>query len=95
MNPGIIRADRIHAPAQISRLVRWFQANGLRHHIPANARIIFTGNRLIIPTFDVERIGQKRTNWAAGLIRLDAYGDFEIPVKIRTYRVRVPFEAIK
>jgi|GEM_PF-6544566 len=94
MKPGIIKVD-VTDRARMERLIKWFTANGLRHHVPEDARIIFTGNRLIIPTFDTERIGQKRTNWAIGRIRFDAYGDFDIPVKIRTYRVRVPFGATK
>lgn len=94
MKPGILKTDN-RTRANRARLSAWFTANGVRHYIPENAKIVFTGNRLIIPTFDIERVGQKRTNWAVKRLRLDEYGDFNIPVKTRTYRVRVPFGAIK
>ncbi|MGO2807925.1 MAG: hypothetical protein ACTIAQ_04260 [Glutamicibacter arilaitensis] len=95
MKPGMIYAEHIHSPALINRLVRWFRVNGLRHHIPEDARIIFTGNRLIIPTFDLERLGQKNTRWTSGRIQRDQDGEWALPIKTRTYRVRVPFEAVK
>ena len=96
MKPGIINLEYAHAPIATKVLVKWFNANGLRHYVPVDARIIFTGNRLIIPTFDIERYGQKNKAWAKRRFIREA--DREIvglPIKVRTYRVRVPFEAIK
>ncbi|MNW35822.1 hypothetical protein D3C74_128240 [compost metagenome] len=94
MKPGIIAVD-LDQRTKLDRLLKWFAANGLRHHIPEDARIIFTGNRLIIPTFDLERLGQKNTRWSSGRIRRDQDGEWVLPIKTRTYRVRVPFEAVK
>jgi len=94
MKPGIINVD-LDQRISLDRLLKWFSANGLRHHVPEDAQIIFTGNRLIIPTFDVERLGQKNTHWARGRIQRDEDGEWVLPIKIRTYRVRVPFQAIK
>lgn len=95
MRPGAIKADRLNR-LEAEKFVRWFEANGVRHHVPAHARIIFTGNRLIIPTYDVERVGQTRKAWANRRFLRGEYGRIiGLPVKVRTYRVRVPFEAIK
>lgn len=93
MRPGTIKADRLNR-LEVEKFVRWFEANGVRHHVPAHARIIFTGNRLIIPTFDIERVGQTRNAWTRNQ-RIRFNGERRLPVKVRTYRVRVPFEAIK
>ena len=93
MKPGIIKAQGMGHP-QTLRLVRWLEANGLRHYVPEDARIICTGNRLIIPTFDIERVGQKNKKWARNRwLRVD--GEMELPIKYRTYRIRVPFEESK
>ena len=95
MKPGMITAKGM-GHADTERLVRWLNANGLRHYVPEFARIIFTGNRLIVPTFDMERVGQKNKAWAKRRFTRDADGGITgLPVKIRAYRVRVPFEAIK
>lgn len=89
MKPGTIIVPMYDPKDQ--RLNAWLTANGCRHWVPVGARIIFTGNRLIVPTFDVERIGQKGRKWA----HKKRNGRSYMPIKIRTYRVRVPFEAIK
>lgn len=82
--------------AETERLVRWLTANGLHHYVPEYARIVFTGNRLIVPTFDIERVGQRNKKWARYRFDVNAAGEIVgLPVKVRTYRVRVPFEAIK
>lgn len=95
MRPGAIKTDRL-SRAEVTKLRLWLEANGLRHYVPYGARIIFTGNRLIVPTFDIERAWQRRKAWAKRRVIRDAQGNVTgLPVKVRTYRVRVPFEAIK
>lgn len=89
MKPGTILTQ--HNSPEAARLAVWLKANGCRHFVPAGVRIIFTGNRLIVPTFDIERIDQKNTKWAH---RKGYNGKAYLPIKTRTYRVRVPFEAI-
>jgi len=68
----------------------WLQANGCRHYVPRSARIVYTGTKLIVPTYNIERVGQKSTKWAQKRRAGKAY----VPIKIRTYHVRIPFEAI-
>ncbi|MGP5524993.1 hypothetical protein ACTXM3_17185, partial [Glutamicibacter arilaitensis] len=63
MRPGAIKTDKLPAE-RVAAVIQWLEANGLRHYVPYGARIIFTGNRLIIPTYDVERVGQTRKAWA-------------------------------
>lgn len=65
---------------------RWLLANGCRHYVPREARVIVTGTRIIVPTFDIERVGQKNKKWAQKKRDGKAY----LPIKIRTYRLRAP-----
>lgn len=93
MKPGIINTEYM-SDEQITRVWKWLVTNGCRHHVPRWASIIFTGNRLVVPTFDIERVGQKNKKWARNRwIWID--GEKTLPIKNRTYRIRVPFEAIK
>lgn len=95
MKPGIFKAEKL-GPNERERIVRWMTANGLRHYVPLDAPIIYTGNRLIVPTFDIERVGQRNKKWARHRFDVNELGEIVgLPVKVRTYRVRVPFEAIK
>ena len=95
MKPGIINSAHLNESNQLL-LWRWLALNGVRHYVPIEAQITCTGNRLIVPTFDIERVGQKNKKWARNRwIWID--GEKTLPIKNRTYRIRTPFpyEAMK
>lgn len=90
MKPGIINLNKID-DEQGRRVWEWLVANGCRHYVGRYESLIYTGNRLIVPTYNIERLGQKNIKWAQKKRNGKAY----LPIKIRTYRVRVPFAAIR
>ena len=92
MKPGIINTEHM-TNEQIERVWKWLLANGCRHYVPRETRIIYTGTRIIAPTFNIERIGQKNREWASNIhaAQLNA----GLATKVRAYRERVPFEEIR
>ena len=99
MKPGTIKTSNgIRAHKEDKRILRWLKANGLRHHIPEDARIIITGNRVIVPTLDIERTdhpphhaGQSRP-WYLNRTRDYFIKNRDLPRKVRTYRIRQTLE---
>ncbi|MGP9727905.1 hypothetical protein ACT3UB_11930 [Glutamicibacter sp. AOP3-A1-12] len=91
MKPGIISPEHL-SQDQHDQIWTWLQANGVRHYVPVYSKIIVTGNRLIVPTLDIERVGQKNKTWARHRWVIDRDGESVLPVKIRTYRIRVPLQ---
>ncbi len=81
MKPQTITKSTIRHPFQIQDIVRWLESNGVRHYVPEDARIIVTGNYIIVPTLDVGRT--YNPNYWGNWRRTDA-----LPVKIRKYRIR-------
>lgn len=77
MKPQTITKRHPNMPAVLD----WLRANGVRHHIPADARIVVTGNMIITPTFDIGRTYNPR--YMARALKSGA-----VPVKIRRYRIR-------
>lgn len=65
---------------QQRQVVSWLKANGCRHYIPEDARIIVTGNWIITPTFDIGRTYNPHYGYdrKAGTLA----------VKTRKYRIR-------
>lgn len=76
MKPQTITKSHPNMPAVLD----WLSANGVRHYIPEDARIIVTGNMIIVPTFDIGRTYNPRYgyNRKAGTLA----------VKVRSYRIR-------
>ena len=95
MKPQIIRAQGLGHP-ETHRILRWLEANGLRHYIPEYAKIRVHGNRFTVETFDIERVGQKNTKWAMNRW-VATYGENgrELPRKARTYRIRHDLKDIR
>lgn len=87
MKPGIINTEHLN-PHQMQQVWEWLTANGCRHYVSRYVRIIITGNRIIVPTFDIERVGQKNKKWARHITGADLRAGRY--TKIRTYRIRVP-----
>ena len=92
MKPGIINTEYMTAE-QIERTWKWLQVNGCRHHVPRQVNIIYTGTRIIAPTFNIERVGQKNREWARKIRA--AHLNAGLATKVRTYRERVPYEEIR
>lgn len=86
MKPGIINLAKLNQ-AQREVLFEWATANGVRHYVPLESRMVITGNKFTVETFDIERIGQKNTNWAR------RFGALNLPRRTRTYRIRVPLRS--
>lgn len=86
MKPGIINLAKLDR-AQRKVLFEWATANGVRHYVPLESHMVITGNKFTVETFDIERIGQKNKKWAR------RFGSRNMPRRIRTYRIRVPFRA--
>lgn len=84
MKPGIINTTNMNEE-QINRIAKWLTANGCRHYVPRWTRII-------APTFNIERIGQKNRQWARNIRA--AHLNAGLATKVRTYRERVPYEEI-
>jgi hypothetical protein len=80
MKPQTITASNLKYPFHIDDIVEWLKANGCRHYVPEDARIIVTGNYIITPTFDIGRTYNPRYGYdrKAGTLK----------VKIRRYRIR-------
>lgn len=96
MKPQIIRAQGMGHP-ETNRIVRWMEANGLRHYVPEDAEIHVHGNRFTVDTFDIARAPRARSiktqthgrtwwHWARGE---------ELPRRSRTYRIRYDLKDIK
>ena len=92
MKPGIINTTNMNEE-QINRIAKWLTANGCRHYVPRWTRIIYTGTRIIAPTFNIERIGQKKKAWARSIHA--AHLNAGLATKVRTFRERVPYEEIR
>ncbi|RKS16726.1 hypothetical protein DFO58_3283 [Arthrobacter sp. AG1021] len=86
MKPGIINLAKLNQ-SQRDVLFEWATANGVRHYVPLESRMVITGNKFIVETFDIERIGQKNMKWAR------RFGSRNMPRRTRTYRIRVPLRA--
>ena len=80
MKPQTITKNMLPYPFTDRDIWEWLKANGVRHYVPEGARIIITGNWIIVPTFDIGRVynpnywNRPRTS--------------EIPIKVRKYRLR-------
>lgn len=79
MKPGIINGAALSYDQQIE-VWAWLQANGVRHHIPEDARIIITGNWIVTPTWDIGRAYNPRYGYDPKTETLK--------VKTRRYRIR-------
>lgn len=86
MKPGIINLAKLNQ-SQREVLFEWTTSNGVRHYVPLESRMVITGNKFTVETFDIERIGQKNMKWAR------RFGSRNMPIKVRTYRIRVPLRA--
>ncbi|MGC0270789.1 hypothetical protein ACPROK_14610 [Glutamicibacter soli] len=85
MKPGIINLAKLNQ-AQRDVLFEWATANGVRQYVPLESRMVITGNKCTVETFAIERIGQKNQKWA----HKKRNGRSYLPIKVRTYRIRVP-----
>ncbi|QDG88850.1 hypothetical protein [Pseudarthrobacter sp. NIBRBAC000502770] len=81
MRPQTITASSLKYPFTTNSIAEWLAANGCRHYVPEDARIIVTGNYIIVPTLDIGRTYNARY-WGA-YKRRD-----ELPLKTRKYRIR-------
>jgi hypothetical protein len=79
MKPQTITSESLPVH-QIAAVIDWLKSNGVRHFIPADARIIITGNMIITPTFDIGRTYNPRYgyNRRAGTLAM----------RTRRYRIR-------
>lgn len=80
MKPRTITDQTMSTPGRAKAIHDWLEANGVRHYIPEHARIIVTGNWIIVPTFDIGRIYNPRYGWNRK--------DGTLKVKTRRYRIR-------
>lgn len=96
MRPGFINGEKLHRE-EADRVTRWMRANGLRHWVPEDARIVITGNRFTVETFDIERMvprpaprrrGDPRPWYRAKADRWFRQHGYELPRRTRTYRIR-------
>lgn len=87
MKPQVIRGEG-KSQAELLRIVRWMESNGLRHYVPEYAAIRVHGNRFTVATFDIERVGQQNTAWARNRWINHPDGTRTLPRKNRTYRIR-------
>jgi hypothetical protein len=80
MKPQAINGKALRTWEKQAQVVNWLKANGCRHYIPEDARIIVAGNWAIVPTFDIGRTYNPRYgyNRKSGTLA----------VKIRKYRIR-------
>jgi hypothetical protein len=76
MKPGIINGEALTYDQNLE-VWTWLQSNGVRHHIPADAKIVITGNWIVAPTWDIGRASKPRYTNSGPL-----------PIKIRRYRIR-------
>ncbi|MBM6622645.1 hypothetical protein JTF08_13600 [Micrococcaceae bacterium RIT802] len=103
MRPGFINAVKLDTAEQL-RVSRWMHANGLRHYVPGDARIIIMGNRFRVETCDIERIvpppaqrrrGDPKRWYQTKTDRWFHVGKTRLPAKVRTYRIRYPLKDFK
>lgn len=87
MKPGTIVASHLKYPEQTNAVSDWLKANGCRWLIPAEARIIITGNYIIPPCWNIKNTRQAGTLWPKRLPQ-----GWSPPVKIRRFRIRVPLK---
>lgn len=85
MKPGIIKADLLKYPQETDAVLDWLRANGCRWLIPYGARLIITGNYVIVPCWNIKTTHQAGTLWPKRLPP-----GWTPPVKIRRFRIRVP-----
>lgn len=69
---------------QRDAFLQWLQANGCRWQIPAEARIIITGNQVIVPCWNIRTTKQAKTLWPKNI------RDWQPKVKIRRFKIRHP-----
>ncbi|POH58901.1 hypothetical protein [Arthrobacter glacialis] len=84
MKPRTILADN-HTYEENVVILAWLQANGCRWLIPRGARIIITGNRVIVPCWNIRSTKQSVTLWPKKLPK-----GWRPPVKIRSFKIRFP-----
>jgi len=80
MKPQTITKNTMSEPRRTDAILEWLKANGVRHYIPEDARIVITGNWIITPTFDIGRTYNPRYNY-------DRKAE-TLKVKVRRYRIR-------
>lgn len=80
MKPRTITKETISEPHRTDAVLDWLKANGVRHYIPEDARIIVTGNWIVTPTFDIGRTYNPRYNYD--------HNSGTPKVKVRRYRIR-------
>lgn len=98
MKPQSVRVENLDVN-EVTMVLRWMEANGLRHYVPYGATIRITGNRFTVETMDIERTPTARTitsvthgrHWADRWRHGRAY----LPLKTRTYRIRHELKDIR
>lgn len=80
MKPQTITKKSLRTHARMNAMLAWLKANGVRHYIPEDARVIVTGNWIITPTFDIGRTYNPRYGYDRKTQTLK--------VKVRRYRIR-------
>ncbi|MGQ3382958.1 hypothetical protein [Glutamicibacter sp. TV12E] len=88
MKPGIINLAKINHLTQRDAISEWLLANGVRHLVPSDSRVIITGNKFTVEVYDHARLGQKNRKWSQKRRNGQPY----LPIKTRTYRIRVPLQ---
>lgn len=86
MKPGTIVANNL-TEKQRDRVIAWLKANGCRWLIPYGARIIITGNYIVVPCWNIKNNRQAWTLWPRRLP-----SNWQPPVKVRRFRIRVPLD---
>lgn len=81
MKPQLIRADRLTRKQQLE-VLDWLKSNGCPYMIPHEARIKVTGQYVTVPCFPFRTVIQAWTLLPRKLT------NYEIPVRLRKYRIR-------